>query len=254
MLLYDLHPAVIAFSTERHCSAAEAPYDGFNITHYTGDEPAHVEACRQELCRRLKIDDRHLVVPHQVHGTQIAEITAANLGSAFEGIDAVVTRLTNTCIGVSTADCVPIVLYDIRNRAIAAIHAGWRGTVARIASKTLLYMSERYGTRQEDVKAAIGPSIGPDAFEVGTEVVDAFADAGYDIESLAHRSSRWHINLWEANAIDLRTAGLTDKNISVAGLCSFANPSRFFSARRLGINSGRMFTGCILTDHETIRY
>ncbi len=252
MLFYDLHPAVTAFSTERHCSAAKAPYDGFNITPYTGDDAAHVEGCKQLLCDLLHIDDRHLVVPHQIHGTQIAEITTENLGSSLEGIDAVVTQLPDTCIGVSTADCVPIVIYDGRNRAIAAIHAGWRGTVARIASKTLTFMSERYGTRPEDVKAAIGPSIGPDAFEVGDEVVDAFANAGYDIASLAFRNSRWHINLWEANATDLKSAGLDAKSIDIAGLCTFANPTRFFSARRLGINSGRMFTGCLIADSCTI--
>lgn len=256
MVIYDLHPSVTAFSTERHCAVTDAPYDGFNITPYTGDAPTHVTACRQELCRRLHIDDSNLVLPHQVHGTQIAEITAANLSSPLEGIDAVVTQLANTCIGVSTADCVPILLYDSRNRAIAAVHAGWRGTVARIASKTLIYMRERFGTQSADVRAIIGPSIGPDAFEVGDEVVEAFATSGFDTGCLAFKKlrdsagpteePRWHIDLWAANAADLRTADVPPEAITITGLCTFTYPARFFSARRLGINSGRMFTGCVI--------
>ncbi|MCR4994679.1 MAG: peptidoglycan editing factor PgeF [Bacteroidales bacterium] len=286
----------IHFSTERHCADPASPYDGFNITPYTGDAPAHVRLCRQQLCQRLGIDDRHLILPRQVHGTAIAEVTASNLDAPFDGIDALVTTLPNTCIGVSTADCVPLLFHDPASGAIAAVHAGWRGTVARIASHTLLYMTAHFGTNPADLRVHIGPSIGPDAFEVGDEVYAAFSAAHFPMSDIAFQRPplhpappppcaptaspaaatappppcapaaspaasttppppasvpaspfplRWHIDLWRANASDLIAAGVPTSSIHIAGLCTYSNPARFFSARRLGIHSGRIFTGIL---------
>ena len=121
---------IIAFSTERGLVDKDVPYDGFNITWYTDDEPQHIADCRKALCQLLQIDDQHLLLPRQVHDTKIAEVTTSNLGSTFEGIDALITTLPRTCIGVSTADCVPLLMYDPRTAAIAAAHAGWRGRPA----------------------------------------------------------------------------------------------------------------------------
>lgn len=285
MLLYDLSPAVVAFSTERHASDPSAPYDGFNITWYTDDAPSHVAACRTTLCRQLGIDDRHLVLPRQVHGTRIATVTDDLLRdgpSALDGVDALITRLSNTCIGISTADCVPILLYDMRTSAVAAVHAGWRGTVARIASLTVAAMNERFGTRPADLRAVIGPSIGPSAFEVGDEVCDAFSSARFPMSDIAfqapplhpqpsdvvpsvspcsssavqacpadrHGASapvlRWHIDLWKASAYDLVAAGVPAPSVYTSALCTYTHHARFFSARRLGIHSGRIFTGIML--------
>lgn len=142
----------------------DEPYQGFNITWYTDDDAQHVADCRRDMCQMLEIDDQYLVLQRQVHDTKVAEVTAGNLGDRFEGIDALITTLPRTCIGVSTADCVPILMYDARTRAIAAAHAGWRGTVARIGRKTIEAMQQRYGTKPEELKIVIGPSIGPDAF------------------------------------------------------------------------------------------
>ena len=254
-MTYHLAPNITAFSTERHASDPSAPYDGFNVTHYSGDDPAHVAACRAELCQQLGVEEQHLIIPRQIHGTKVAHVTNDNLNDSFEGVDALTTDLPNTCIGISTADCVPILLHDSRTQAIAAIHAGWRGTVARIASRTLSDMSRLYGTNPSDVMAIIGPSIGPEAFEVGDEVYEAFAKAFFPIDVIAVKDSRfphperWHIDLWQANAWDLVQAGLSTDNVSISGLCTHTHFARFFSARRLGINSGRMFTGIVRHEH-----
>lgn len=237
---------IVAFSTERHCADADAAYDGFNITHYSGDSQEHVHSCRQELCRQLGIPDSHLIVPRQVHGTRIQEVTAENLHNSFDDTDALITRLHGVCIGVSTADCVPLLFYDKRTAAIAAAHAGWRGTVARIGALTLQAMSDAFGSEPRNVECIVGPSIGPDAFEVGDEVYEAFERAGFPMDEVAFRApetQKWHIDLWRANVWQLTQAGIREEDVRVSGICTYTHYARFFSARRLGIKSGRIFSG-----------
>lgn len=247
MKYYQIDNQTIAFSTERGCLAPCQPYDGFNITYYTDDDPKHIAACRNMLCEVLGIDNERLILPRQIHDTKIAEVTEENLNDKFNGIDALMTTLPRTCIGVSTADCVPILIYDTRTRAIAAAHAGWRGTVARIGRKTIEAMQQRYDSSPNDLKVVIGPSIGPDAFEVGDEVYDAFSEAGFQMDNIAFKlGTKWHINLWQANASDIELLGVPSKNIEIAGICTYQHHDDFFSARRLGIKSGRIYTGIMI--------
>ena len=247
MKQYNTIDKITAFSTERGCYNPSLPYDGFNITYYTDDDPKHIATCRKMLSMVLDISDDHLILPRQVHGTEIAEVTEQNLDSRFDGIDALMTSMPHTCIGVSTADCVPILIYDTHARAIAAAHAGWRGTVARIGSKTVAAMLQRYCMSAADLKVVIGPSIGPDAFEVGDEVYEAFSQAGFDMNEIAFkRNGKWHIDLWQANALDLQQTGIARENIEIAGICTYQQHEDFFSARRLGIKSGRIYTGIVI--------
>ena len=247
MLHFASEHDIIAFSTERGFVDKDQPYDGFNITYYTDDDPEHIAQCRYDLRQMLEVADDHLILPRQVHDTQIAEVTAQNLGDKFEGIDALITTLPRTCIGVSTADCVPILIYDTHTRAIAAAHAGWRGTVQRIGRKTIQAMADSYASSPQDMKVVIGPSIGPDAFEVGDEVYDAFREADFDMSRIAFkRDGKWHIDLWQANAIDMELAGVPHDAIQIAGVCTYQEYDRFFSARRLGIKSGRIYTGIMI--------
>ena len=154
-MYYNISPNIVAFSTERQAINPVSPYDGFNITNYSGDAPRHIAECRKTLCKQLGIDDQHLVLPRQVHGTRIEEVNEQTLtnyaealvtnskNSPLEGVDALITTMPHVCIGVSTADCIPILFYDHRTGAIAAAHAGWRGTVARIGRLTLAEMKKR---------------------------------------------------------------------------------------------------------------
>jgi YfiH family protein len=247
MKQYNTIDKITAFSTERGCYNPSLPYDGFNITYYTDDDPKHIATCRKMLSMVLNISDDHLILPRQVHGTEIAEVTEQNLGSRFDGVDALMTSMPHTCIGVSTADCVPILIYDTQARAIAAAHAGWRGTAARIGSKTVAAMLQRYSMSAADLKVVIGPSIGPDAFEVGDEVYEAFSQAGFEMNEIAFkRNGKWHIDLWQANALDLQQTGIARENIEIAGICTYQQHEDFFSARRLGIKSGRIYTGIVI--------
>ena len=161
----------------------------------------------------------------------------------LEGVDAMVSDMEQVCLCISTADCIPVRCYDIRRKVIAAIHAGWRGTVKRIVEKTLDKMAALYGTKGEDVQAYIGPGISLNAFEVGDEVYEAFEAAGFDMACIARRDEKWHLDLWEANRIQLLSKGVKKENVEVTGICTYQNYTDFFSARRLGIRSGRILSG-----------
>lgn len=257
LLEYNTKETVLAFSTYR--GEGTGSYEGFNITHYCGDAPLHVEQCREELCRELGIDDNHLILPRQTHGDRVLAIDSTLIQlskvqqtDALMGVDAIITDLKQTCIGVSTADCIPVLLHDTKREAIAAIHAGWRGTVAKIVCKVIDKMKREYGSCAGDMDAIIGPGISLDAFEVGDEVYNEFATAGFPMESIARHypcingGIKWHIDLWKANCRLLQQCGVERKRINVAGICTFTRHKEFFSARRLGINSGRIFSGIML--------
>jgi len=242
---YDMGAAVIAFSSTRH--------GGFNINSYCGDEEEHVRCNRKALCSLLDISDDRLIMPHQTHETRVACIDVAFMAlssgerqAALEGTDALMTNLRGVCIGVSTADCIPVLLHDPGQGAVAAIHAGWRGTVARIVEKAVAEIITTYGSRPEDLFAQIGPGISLDSFEVGQEVYDAFAAAGFDMPSISKKYDKWHINLPGCNRQQLVACGLLPDHISDCGICTYRQYDTYFSARRLDIHSGRIFTGILL--------
>lgn len=257
LLKYDMGAGVTAFSTKR--GKGGDSYGAFNITHYCGDNPSHVAACREELCDALGIEERCLILPRQTHESETLIVNEEFMLRSDEerrellhGIDAIVTRLPGVCIGVSTADCVPVLLHDSATGTVAAIHAGWRGTVARIVEKCIEVMRRECGCEPQGIKAVIAPSIGCDAFEVGDEVYEAFEREGFAMEKIAVKKEKWHIDLWEANRLQLLHCGLCSENIHIAGVCTHTHCDDFFSARRLGINSGRIFNG-ILISHEEIQ-
>ena len=121
-----------------------------------------------------------VVQAHQVHGDRVAVVTSAGTTrEELEGYDALVTDVPGVAIGARTADCIPVLMYDPVRRVVAAVHSGWKGTVLKIAAKTLAVMASKYGTRAADILAVIGPGIGPDSFQVGPEVAEAFLSAGF---------------------------------------------------------------------------
>ena len=187
-----------------------------------------------------------IVIPRQTHTTNVRVITDVPTPEELQDVDAVVTQLKDFCLCVSTADCVPVLLYDKEKQVIAAIHAGWRGTVGRIVEKTIEVMRIHYGTEGKDLVACIGPSISLESFEVGDEVYAAFEEAGFDMTRIARRYEKWHLDLWEANRVQLLANGVLPEHIEVAGICTFQCYEDFFSARRLGIKSGRILSGIML--------
>lgn len=250
---YDLGSQATAFSTTRHGGWSSGNYGELNINPYCGDAAENVARNREALATELGIDEQHIVLPHQVHGVEVRQIgndffaLPENIRTMIlEGVDAVMTDCEGICIGVSTADCIPVLLFDEQRRAVCAVHAGWRGTVASITVRAVDAMRVHFRTDPSTLKAVVGPGISVDAFEVGDEVYEQFAAAGFDMESIAHRKDKWHIDLVEANRLQLLNAGLPDDNIKVCGICTYNNVDDYFSARRLGAQSGRIYTGIFL--------
>lgn len=240
-LYYDLGPGTVAFSTRRQGGVSQGAYAAFNVNPYCGDAPEAVVHNLGLLASELRIAPDHIVFPHQTHGTEVAVVSSLQ---KLEGIDGLCTATPGLCVGVSTADCIPILLYDPVARAVAAVHAGWRGTAAGIAVRAVERMAASLDVCPQNLKAVIGPGIGLEAFEVGDEVYDAFAFAGFPMGRIARRMGKWHINLPEANVWLLRQSGVRD--ICLCGICTHSHPDEFFSARRLGVRSGRIFSGIML--------
>lgn len=247
---YHISPDVMAFSTTRHGGYSKGRYASFNANAYCGDDAEAVLKNRKALCAELNISQNSLIIPHQTHGTVIrqidkrfVEMQTEDRLREIEGVDGVMTDLSRICVSVSTADCIPILLYDKLSKACCAVHAGWRGTVKRIAEMAVAGMAAVYGTKPETLQACIGPGISLENFEIGNEVWAEFAKAGFDMEKISRHYVKWHIDLWECNRIQLVEAGVNPRNIQIAGICTYSHADEFFSARKLTINSGRILTG-----------
>jgi YfiH family protein len=258
---YDFGEGVKAFSSTRKGGCSEGNYAEFNINHYCGDSEEAIQMNRASLCQFLGISSDRLVMPHQVHQTKVVAVDEAFLRLSaeerkerLEGVDALMTDLVGVCIGVSTADCIPVLLYDRVKRVSCAIHAGWRGTVRHIVETAVEAMISTYGSRPSDLLAQIGPGIHLESFEVGDEVYEAFAKEGFAMESISQRFpatdgssiKKWHIDLPMCNRQQLLSKGIPQSQISVSEVCTFQQFETYFSARRLGINSGRIFTGILM--------
>ena len=247
---------VVAFSTTRHGGRGSGAYGTFNCTPYTGDEPSVVRANQELLCRLMGMTAERLIIPYQTHSCNVMIIDESFLQlscdarhAMLQEKDAVITNIPNVCLSVSTADCVPVFLYDSVREVVAAVHAGWRGTVEKIVAHTLQVMCEHYGTQMGDVYAAIGPCISLEAFEVGIEVYEAFEQAGFDMEQIAHwhpEKEKYHIDLPAANRLQLLAEGVPLAQIHDSAICTYPQHEDFFSARRLDIRSGRILNGIVI--------
>lgn len=232
-----------------------------NLSFMEWDAKENVVENRRRLQAATGGKDFTLVAMKQIHSALIRPVSAAP-AEAWKG-DASITKERGLLLGTQTADCVPILLVDPKKRVVAAIHAGWRGTLARIAQKTVGRMQYEHGCRAGDLLAAIGPSIGPCCYEVGAEFVTKFtaqfADAGeyFDEARTGEEPNplQWlnmkppghqpppqnvHLDLWKANRSQLRAAGLAAKNIFASELCTACRRDLFFSYRKEGAVSGRM--------------
>ena len=182
----------------------------------------------------------------QVHGNLVRVVDRdepADAEARPDG-DAVVSNVPGLALAVLVADCVPIIVADRVSGAAGAIHAGWRGTCARVGATAVERLRERFGTQPSDLVAAVGPSIGPDDYEVGENLVEAFRQAGHRPEHVARwfqrRESRLLLDLWAANRDQLIDAGVRPDRIFCCGLSTLSHPAIFDSYRAAGDRAGRM--------------
>lgn len=240
-----------SFTTTKDGGFSTGAYHSLNLSPFTGDLYSNFEQNLEKLALELKLDKTKILVPYQTHGSEIAVIDEDFLNDTdkdkLNGYDAIITNLGNICIGVTTADCVPVFLYDSKRGVTGIAHAGWKGICAGIVKKTVLKMVETYNSNPMDIYAAIGPSISGEVYQVGDELIDIFREAGHRTDKIfIRRKEGLYFDLWQACKIQLTETGIDPDQIEISGHCTFSEEELFFSARRLGFNSGRMYSGMVM--------
>ena len=223
------------FST-RTGGCSPMPRDALNLAGFNEDDAANIHENRRRFLALFRGRWR-LATCWQVHGADVRSVrgnTPGTLDANDERCDALVTDAPHILVGVQTADCVPILLGDMRRGTCAAVHAGWRGTAAGIVSAALARMHAEYGTSAADVRACIGPAANVCCYEVGSDVIETFrARFVYADELLrATREGHARIDLQTANGRQLAEAGVAPARIQTAPLCTICREDLFFSYRR----------------------
>lgn len=230
--LLENHPVQHAFTT-RGGGVSHGVYGSLNLTRSRGDKPENVAENRERVRRALGFD--YLAFATQVHGRAVAQLTEAPRGDQPVGeADALITDRCGIGLVCQTADCTPILLLDPVNRAVGAIHSGWRGTVQNIVAATIDAMRAAYGSRPANLLAAIGPSVSPANYRVGPEVVAQFETYPAGSQVLGTRDAEGGAQLDVARACELQLleAGLRPEHVDRSPLCTYAEHDRLFSARR----------------------
>ncbi|MBT1702908.1 peptidoglycan editing factor PgeF [Chryseosolibacter indicus] len=235
------------FVTDR--KSVTAPNE-FTLSYSSSPDKEEIKSNRRLLAEAMRIAETSLYFPSQVHKVRIVNVTSRTVKEELMETDALITNQPGLCIAVMSADCVPILLYDKKNQAVGAVHSGWRGTVAKILSKTLEEMQRVFGTKGEDVIAGIGPSVCQDSYEVGEEVVNEVNSAfGKDVGlMIPQANNKAKLDLWKANKFQLLDFGVRENAIEVSDLCTVKNNSHFFSARKG--DAGRFAAGIMLSPEK----
>ena len=229
---------VQAFSSTRQGGVSAAPWDQLNLGDHVNDRPQHVAINRQRLADHLGLPAQGFAWLNQVHGTDVVELKAQSL-SQLPPADASYTREPGVVCAILTADCLPVILCDREGTIVGAAHAGWRSLCGGVLENLITAMAEP----AENLMAWLGPAIGPDQFEVGPEVRQAFinhsSQAASAFASQGARSGHYMADIYQLATQRLRQAGVS--SIGGGGLCTVSDSQRFYSYRRDG-QTGRMAT------------
>jgi len=243
---------IVHFFTTRVGGVSCGVASSLNMGFTDNDNNEKVLENRKLALENAGMPHERLINLKQIHSSTIVAITSNNSlisgGTipkvAGEG-DALITDIPGVPVMVLTADCVPVLLFDKHRKVIAAVHAGWRGTVAKIVSKTVERMTNQYGSNPSDIIAAIGPSIGACCYEVGVEVKDEAAARGIDVgQTFSTVDNRLFFDLWKANELQLVDSVVNKSSIDRLDICSKCNSHQFFSSRADAGNTGR--TGSVI--------
>jgi len=221
---------VHAFCT-RDSGVSPPPFKSLNFSAREGDSPDNIRENRKILSSAFKVPPGQFFTLRQVHGSSILPVESYFDGDGELEHDAIVSGKRGTAFCIKTADCVPVLLADRHLRAVAAVHAGWRGTSLEIVSKTATFMIEKFGIEKKDILAAIGPAIGPCCYEVDSVVHDSMAGAALNFFRKTGQKGKWKLNLPGINRGQLLDMGIDPGNISVSGLCTACRTDIFFSHR-----------------------
>ena len=237
-----------AMST-RTGGVSEGAYHSLNLGFHVGDESDAVLLNRQRFCQALSLPLECVVTGKQVHGAKVTAVTVQDRGQGArrweQGLpqtDAIVTNNYDVGLMVLVADCAAVLLYDPDKEAIGIAHGSWRGTIGGIVRRTVLKMTAEFECKPGDIRAGIGPSLGPCCYQVGEEVISALKDAFPDTWErylIPKEKNTPHFNLWEALRGQLIETGIREEKIEIAGICTACRTDLFYSHRRETGKTGR---------------
>jgi len=237
------YPGLVHAVSTRQGGVSPEPYASLNLSTSTGDSRENVDVNHRRLAWALDLPRERLTTTWQVHGTHVVRATAETMGGMWDKADGIITDTPGLPLTQRYADCTPLIVYDPRRHAAGLGHAGWRGTVAGMATALVQTMTTAFGSDPGDLVAVVGPAIGPCCYEIGPEVVEAVqmtfpaADALLSRPANGASAAQPHFDLWAANRWQLEQAGVGQ--IEVAGICTRCQRETFFSHRGDGPVTGR---------------
>ena len=238
-----------AFST-RLGGVSEGYYSSLNLSFDRGDDPARVLENFKRIGASMGVAVEDMVLSKQTHTTNVRVVTKEDKGKGvirkrnYTDVDGMITNVPGICLVTSYADCVPLYFVDPVKKAIGLSHSGWRGTVGKIGKNTVQLMQENFGSKPEDLLAAVGPSVCMDCYEVSEDVIEQFKEAfekKYWEELLYKKENgKYQLNLWKANELIFLESGILPEHMAITNVCTHCNSKILYSHRTMGNNRGNL--------------
>lgn len=225
-------------------------YESLNLSFDRGDDPEHVRENFRRIGDAIGVSCEDMVMAKQTHTTNVRLVTEEDRGKGvvrerdYTDVDGLITNIPGICLVTSYADCVPLYFVDPVHHAIGLSHSGWRGTVGKIGKHTVEMMKEAFGSRPEDLLAAVGPSVCMDCYEVSEDVIDQFKEV-FD-ESLwkelfyRKESGKYQLSLWKANEFIFKESGILPEHMAITNVCTHCNSKILYSHRTMGNERGNL--------------
>ena len=236
--------------TTRTGGVSNGIYSTMNLSFSRGDDLECVREHYRRIGEVLGTDPEHMVASKQTHTTNIHLVTKADAGngitrpSVYDDIDGLATDIPGIALVTFYADCVPLYFVDPVHRAIGLAHSGWRGTVGKIGKNTIQLMQENFGSKPEDLLAAVGPSVCMDCYEVSEDVIEQFKEAFEKKywEDLFYKkeNGKYQLNLWKANELIFLESGILPEHMAITNVCTHCNSKILYSHRTMGNNRGNL--------------
>lgn len=225
-------------------------FSTMNLSFTRGDNEADVRENFRRITAAIGVDCENLVFSQQTHTTNVRVVKEEDRGIGFTrkleytDVDGLVTNVPGICLVTFYADCVPLYFVDPVKKAIGLSHSGWRGTVGKIGKVTVEMMQKEYGSDPKDIIAAVGPSICQDCYEVSEDVIEQFQknfkEADWPQLFYKKENGKYQLNLWKANELIFREAGILPEHIAVTNVCTHCNSDVLYSHRRTGNQRGNL--------------
>lgn len=249
LLLSDTGVVKNGFST-RQGGVSTGCYESLNLSFTRGDKETAVRENFRRIAKEIGVKCEDMVFSQQTHTTNVRVVTEADRGAGmmrppdYTDVDGLVTNVPGICLVTFYADCVPLFFADPVKRVIGLSHSGWRGTVGKIGKKTVELMERQYGCKPADIVAVVGPSICQDCYEVSEEVVEQFRENFSEKlwKYLFYRkeNGKYQLNLWKANELIFKEAGIRNEHIAVTNVCTHCNSEVLYSHRTTGDKRGNL--------------